>query len=428
MRTLPPKARWILGLVAAAVMSARPALAPAGAEPAGGGELRGPGIAAPSQSSATGGIRLLDQAASGGPRVLLREVAELTGDVAQAWGQTPVGQFAEDERQMTVRRDDVKRILTERGAHWGRLSLRGFTACRVERVANVAPPLIDESTGAALSNVADSVDVSEAAAGRASASAYVPGLTDAPGGSSLKDAVESAEAGALREQVVAAIEKLAGVGRSELRINFAPGDAKVLALSAAAGRFEIDPQASKAPGRVPVVIHRYGPDQGVETYRVTADVARRYTAVVAKRTVGKGQAFTGADVDVAEVFVDVDRGQPCTSLDQVIGQTATALLRPGAVVYDMGVQAPAAIKKGDLISVRCVSGTWVVRLIGRADQDGALNQVITARNEKSSQPFQVRITGAGEGLMIGDGNAGDESSQKNSRALAGSVKQESRHE
>jgi flagella basal body P-ring formation protein FlgA len=203
----------------------------------------------------------------------------------------------------------------------------------------------------------------------------------------------------LQDRVIELIERFAGVGRSELKIFFSDHDQKTLAQSAYQDRYEFEPLASVPLGRVPIVIRRYRDNRLVETYRVTVDVAQRFMAVVAKNTIGRHQVFTPSDIEIREVYLS-HAGDPVMDLARVIGQRSASVLRADAVVFDQHLQPSLMVRRGELITVRCISGGLVIRTIGRATEDGALDQVIQVRRDRSRRVYPVRITGRQEGMTL----------------------------
>lgn len=309
-------------------------------------------------------IRLHAEAGSRGPDVRLREVAELQGPLAEFYADTVVHRFGADaEARLSM--ESVRRTLTEAGVNWGLVSLTGYASCRlhhladeprrVERVPAEATPVVVNPRGAV------SVD----------------------------------QAGTLRALVTAKIAQLAGVPAEELRITFSERDVAALRRSTLGSRFEIEPRG-EAIGRLPLVIRRYERDEVVETLSISADVERRATVVVATRSIGRGDRFTKDNVALREVFLRDDRGQPITDLDLVLGQTAASLLREGHVLYPPAVESPLMVRRGELITVRCISGGLAIRTVARAGADGHLNDVIEVRNESTRQTYTAAVTGPRE--------------------------------
>ncbi len=324
------------------------------------------GLVAIAEAS-TSKAQLRDATAVRTAQVTLQDVAKLTGDYAQTLADLVITNIDPTQRTATVTLGQVREKLTQEGVNWGTLSLRGYTACRVTWLADPpTPPVSDDAP--ALANPMQEIGLRSP-------------LT-------------------LRDRAIEMIQRFASVDPSDLRITFSPNDADTLAQGAWQDRYECEPLASAPLGRVPLVIRRYRGDRLVATYRITADVARRYLAVVATRSIGRGQTFAPGDVQIQERYLDTNTAPPLTDLSDVIGQTSGTVLRPGLPVYAHHLRSPLLVRRGELITVRSISGGLVVKAIGRAGEDGERDQVIQVRNTRSRDSFAVRVTGPQEGVTV----------------------------
>jgi len=311
-------------------------------------------------------IRLHDEAGIDSDEIRIRDVAEFDGDYARFLEDVVIATLGPDDQGVTVTLGQLRDAATQHDANWGRLSLGGYASCRVYRISP-QPQAISAPEAPLVSNPMEEVGLESA-------------LT-------------------LQDRVMALIEQFAGVERSELKISFSDHDEKTLAQSAYQDRYEFEPLASVPLGRVPIVIRRYRDNRLIETYRVVADVSRRYMAVVAKNTIGRHQVFTPSDIEIREVYIG-HAGHPITDLARVIGQRSASVLRTDAVVFDQYLQSPLMVRRGELITVRCISGGLVIKTIGRATEDGALDQVIQVRRDRSRRVYPVRVTGRQEGITL----------------------------
>ncbi len=333
-------------------------------------------LLAVANTAVAGTVSLRSQADIDSDLIRLSDVAELSGDVAAGLGQAIVTTLNPDEPYATITLRQVREILTEQGVNWGKLKLGGYAACFVKRSRARTDTIAAQQTPA-VSNPQDEIDL----------------------GSAIS----------LHDQVVQLIERFAGVEHSQLRIQFNQQDEQSLAKSALDDRFEFEPLSATPLGRVPVVIRRYRGNQLVETIRVTADVSRRTMAVVAKRTVSRGQTFAPGDVEIREVYMENSDTHPLDDLTQVIGQTCGTVLRAGMMVSKRHLRSPLMVRRGELITVRCISGELVIKTIGRAAEDGELNQTIEVRNDHSRETYAVRVMGRQEGVAVLAGEPSDAS-------------------
>jgi flagella basal body P-ring formation protein FlgA len=129
------------------------------------------------------------------------------------------------------------------------------------------------------------------------------------------------------------------------------------------------------------------------------DVEKRVLAVVATQTIGRGQPFMRNAYEVREVYLD-DSDDPVTDPKLLIGRTASRLLREDAIVYPKDVRSTIIVKRGELITVRCISGNLVVRAPAKAMQNGAFDEVIQVRNPHNRETYTVTVTGRREATSL----------------------------
>ena len=308
--------------------------------------------------------------------VELRQIAELTGRSAQTLGDTVVARFDNDDRKLRVRLHDVRRALNQKEVNWGLLTLRGFQRCQVRR----AKPESERQSQTTEASTESRSNERPAAA------------------SNIRQRVTADAEPRLRGRVESVIQKLAGVERSALRIRFDDHDKKRLALSTWDGRFEIHPSTRDAIGRLPLRVRRYEAGRPVESFTVTADVTRRAEALVVKKHLTRGDRFTEAAVAKRTIWLD-DDVTPLADPGAVIGQQAAGTLDTGTVIYPDDVRAPTLIKRGELVTVRCITGGLVVRTVGRATEKGAMDDTVAIRNEGSNETFRATVTGRREAVV-----------------------------
>lgn len=309
------------------------------------------------------GIRLHDQAAVHDSCVYLRDVAELEGSHAKALGDTVLEDLDTDTFATTITLAQLRDTLNDHGVNWGTLSLRGYAACHVTRLAPDPEPIT---------------------------TAPLPTVTNP------MDEIGLATPITLRQRVIELIERFAGVQQDQLRITFSDRDAPALEQSAWQDRYEFEPLASAPLGRIPIVIRRYRDNRVIETLRITADVTRRYMAAVAVGSIGRGQTFAPSDVEIREVYLDTTHNEPIIDLSSVIGQTSSTILRPGATIHPHHLRSPVLVQRGELVTVRCISGGLVIKTVGRAAEDGTRDQLIQIRSGRTRQTYAARVTGRQE--------------------------------
>jgi len=324
---------------------------------------------APEMTKANDSIRLRAQAQVSGQEVHLTDIAQLRGHDVELLDQLTIGQFKPGHTQITVTLKQLRTQLTDQGLNWAKISLSGYARCQIDRLE---PDQHAPATQAAPTLANPILDV----------------------------ALDTSKT--LRDHVTAFIQQAANVPLDDLGISFSPRNADLLNRSSWLDRYEFQPLTTAPLGRVPIVIRRYRDDQLMDTWRVNADVTRRYLAVMMNRSISRGQTFTPDDVQVREVYLDNALASPMTKLSQVIGRSANAVLRANAVVYPEHLRSPWLVKRGELVTVRCVTGGLVVKTVARASENGVLNQTIQIRSDRSHQTYPVRVIGPHHVMVMPD--------------------------
>ena len=66
------------------------------------------------------------------------------------------------------------------------------------------------------------------------------------------------------------------------------------------------------------------------------------------------------------------------------------------------VRPPVMVKRGELITVQCMTDGLLIKTVGRAAEQGVLGDLIQVRNEQSREQYVVRITGPRVGVTGDD--------------------------
>lgn len=323
-------------------------------------------ILALTSSAVANSVRLHEQAGTAGPAIKLIEIAELEGEYAESLGDLVVGRFAEGQDEIAVQLATVRRVLSESQVNWADLSLRGKTTSLVTRIqaaGEIEAPNVSNDRAVTTNN--------ELAIDQANAGQTVSGLL-------------------IQEIVAVNAAKL-----EELEITFRGNadEAAWLNRSTAVGRYEIESMSRSGLGRVPMKVRRYDAAGTVEEVTLTAEVARRVTAVVALKQIRRGEVFSQENTGLKEVLITADHGEVLDSPQLLLGQSSASALREGSVVLVSHVAPDVLVKRGDLVTVACVSGSLVVRTVGRASEDGVLGDIVAVRNPETRETFYATVSG-----------------------------------
>lgn len=306
--------------------------------------------------------------------VTLGAISEIKGDRAQAMADVVVATVSDAEPSAAVRLSAVRERLDQRGAHWGKLSLRGPRSITVTLSAGAGPAADPPTKQTIDANPIAPIDLST-------------------GGRTL------------RQVVHAFIHGQHDVPAGDLRVEFADPDAEVWSLTDAAGRFELDPTDRDLLGRVPIVVRRYAGDQLIGEQRVRLSVTVRRDVVVAARAIDRGQTIIGDDVTLESRWFDSADIDSVDSINEALGMTASRRLRSGDLIESQTIEPRRLVQRGQVMTVRAISGGLVVKTIGRAMEDGYRGQMIEVRNDRTREKFYVRVSGPQTGVMLVGGSA-----------------------
>lgn len=298
--------------------------------------------------------------------VRVADVADLQGPEAERLGQTIIAEKAADASRVGT--DDVRRALERAGANMGRLRVSG-ASCLV-RIGNApAPAEPREPAQPATPN---------------------PASSDAPG--------------TIRAHISHRLGDLLGVEEADLRLTFDDADAGLLNTAVGARTLVVQPQGTG--DRMPLSVRVYDGDRLAAGGTVRVGVLVRRDVLVAAASLDKGDTLTTDAVTRDEQWLppSVTPANPATAMRQVVRGRVPA----GKVLLAGDVELPVMVKKGDLVTVDCVSGGFVVTGAGRATEPGREGQVISLQAVKSRHTFRARITGPGRAVTVaGDAPAGN---------------------
>ena len=326
-------------------------------------------------SATADSIRLLDHvgvpanAGRTAADVTLSQVAELEGEYAESLGDLVVGRVGESGAELSIQLVTVRRVLTEARVNWAELTLRGRSVCVVKTLPGDSPRVAAVNDRAVTTREALAVDQADA------------GLT-------------------VGDLIIDELVRFNEAAREDLEITFrggtgsdSRGDVAWLNRSAAVGRYEIDVLSRSGLGVVPIKVWRYDPAGTIETVTLSADVARQADVVVVLRQLRRGEVFSRDNVGVRRVRLTSDHGPTLDQIDLLLGQSTGRALREGAIVRVADVAPDVLVRRGQLVTVSCVSGSLVVRTVATASKDGAAGDVIAFRNPETREVFYATVTG-----------------------------------
>ncbi len=295
-----------------------------------------------------------------GAAVTLGDAAFLSGPEAEKIAQIVLIAAEHRSSTPTLGIDQVRRILRAHPEpiNWGLLTISGSTCTIMDPLA-AAPPTPKDVLPAA----------PQTPTVRAAVESRLSGLFDAP--------------------------------PADLRLEFDAADHELLDMSAV-GR-TIDIRAVGASDRIPLAITVYEGDPG--NYRIAASATIRVGVMVRRDVAIASASFRrGEIIGPGQATVDSQWMAPTVRaipLDRAVGSAVRSRLAPGMIITDGDVEAPIAVRRGELVSVHCVSGSVVLRTTGRAAEDARDGEIVklTAPND-SKRWFLARMSGRGRAVAV----------------------------
>ena len=303
----------------------------------------------------------------------LADVADLSGAEAEALAGVVVHAGLGAGERGVVRMRDVRAALDAHGVNWGRISVRG-SEC--ELVVAAAPKT--------------------ERAPAAERSAPEP----------RHQTVSASDSPTVRTEVAGTLANLFGVALEDLQIAFDDADGALLATGGEGRRIEVQPAASPSASRIPLNVWVYEGDRVVVSGQIRADVRVRRDAVIATAALRRGQTISAGDVTLETLWTEPSAGAPIASLEEAVGQVSRTRIPAGTAIRADHIERAMVVKRGDLVTVHCVSGGIVVKAPARAQSDGRDGEVIEFKLDKSKRPFLARISGAGRAVMVSGSGGG----------------------
>jgi flagella basal body P-ring formation protein FlgA len=196
-----------------------------------------------------------------------------------------------------------------------------------------------------------------------------------------------------------AIARALGVEPDELRLSFDTRDARVLATSAL-GR-TVDAAVSGLSEDVPVRVMVFEGDRIVlsESVRVGASVLR--DVCVLTSTKRRSETIGADDFTIERRWLDPT--QEPIGADEVIGLSPRTTIRAGEPLLRADAELPLVVKRGDLVSVHCLSGSIVLQVPARALSAARDGEVIEFKHLRSDGVFRARMSGRGRAVAVPSG-------------------------
>ncbi|MBW2061049.1 MAG: flagellar basal body P-ring formation protein FlgA [Deltaproteobacteria bacterium] len=163
-----------------------------------------------------------------------------------------------------------------------------------------------------------------------------------------------------------------------------------------AGRltYKIISHPTPNPTYLSLTIYCFVDNKEAAHVRVAGRINLFCQAVVAARTIERGEVIRAKDIKTARVNLARLRQAAINSPAEVIGKAnRRRRLHPGQPILARDLSKQPVVKKGDTLTIMVESGTLRITTLGKAKQDGAAGEKIPVLNLRSKKVVMARILG-----------------------------------
>lgn len=200
----------------------------------------------------------------------------------------------------------------------------------------------------------------------------------------------------LRDHVSAWLARSYGCVAEDLRVSFDETQGET--LDASTNGLTVSIRSLGASDKLSLAVTTYRGDVIATSLTIRATpLIRREVAVAAKR-INRGDALS------AEVLTRNEQWVPpsvnAMDVESLGGVIARARIEAGTIIRPEHVEQPIVVKKGEIVTVDCVSGGVVVRAMARAMSAARDGEVIAFQYLESKRSFNARINGPGRAVLV----------------------------
>ncbi len=304
--------------------------------------------------------------------ITLRDVATLEGELAEAVGDvvivSSVAERAAGQPWFELPISDIRAALDDHGVNWGRLSLQGGV-CTVRTRGAVAPAPVRR----------------EAPAERTAQTYSLDGPAT------------------VRSRVVSLLTRLYGVDMTDLRLLFDEDDEAFLSTPEYGRRIDVQPAATPSASRFAVVVWIYEGERVLDSRTLRIDLQVRQPVLLLTRDIQRGDAIRTADVRAEVMWIEPTGPTPIRTVDAIDGAVARKRLTAGTTLRADHLESPVVVRRGELVTVHCISGGIVLKTRARAKDDAREGDTIEFQMDGRRKTFVARVVARGRAIMNLDG-------------------------
>ncbi len=187
---------------------------------------------------------------------------------------------------------------------------------------------------------------------------------------------------------------------TDLRLAFSNNDKEQLSLAASSYRFELTSSGlTKRSDRMQINVVLWQNDTKLSKHSILVKPQLKTTVAVLQRGIARNETIRQRDVQPVTKWLSPTAIQENAHPDYALGRVATSDLRKGDLLHATDVRRKNVVKRGDMITVNCLVGGHVLRCQAKAQEDGAVGQMIELKKLGEKQSFIAVISGAGECVL-----------------------------
>jgi len=134
---------------------------------------------------------------------------------------------------------------------------------------------------------------------------------------------------------------------------------------------------------------------GSNFVRVTGQASEAYESVVVTRPVARGEVLRASDLRIEKRPKSEGQGDAARDLNAAIGMSIQQSLRAGQVVRNNDLAKPQIVKRGEAVVLHYEVPGIVLTARGKAEESGAMGDVVSIMNLQSKRVVQGIVTGNG---------------------------------
>ncbi len=321
-----------------------------------------------------------------GQEIRLKQIArwEAGDDLAmQQAGELVIGRFGDGVGLAELGLGEITRVLEGAGVNVAMIQFRGSRDVRVTRsdAAVKAESPVEPSPRKLSEQI-------EHLTGRMAAAE-----------TEREVAVAKAKARTLRDALLADLSERFQLPVEAFEVRFSGEGEKLVNLAEPVFRFDIDARQRRSLGDI-VWDVTISSGEGRQKSAISANVRVWRTQVVALRAIPYKAPIGREDIEQRRVLVDRLGDDALSGGDQAEGYLAARDIAPGMVLTGRMVQAPQAVRVGELVSVTVDGGRVQVKWVAEARENGALGQTIRVRKPGTRDEFNVQVSGPQQGRLV----------------------------